>query len=71
VEVHEVSEGVILSGRAPGRSPEQPSGHFTTKLPCKGLTRSHAFARHHHHHRHDGTNKINKLLNTFFDMIIS
>ena len=42
MEVHEVSEGVILSGRAPGRSPEQPSGHFTTKLPCKGLTRSHA-----------------------------
>jgi hypothetical protein len=35
-----VSEGVILSGRAPGRSPEQPSGHFTTKLPCKGMTRS-------------------------------
>jgi len=40
VEVHEVSEGVILSGRAPGCSPEQPSGHFTTQLPCKGMTRS-------------------------------
>lgn len=47
MEVHEVSEGVILSGRAPGCSPEQPSGHFTTRA-----------------------NKINKLLNTFFDMIL-
>ena len=38
MEVHEVPEGVILSGRAPGCSPEQPSGHFTTQLPCKGMT---------------------------------